>query len=73
MWSSVPLHWLQSGAATAQQVREEVRPGSLLVLHEGQRHGPPVAELLDAIIPQLKQADLRFVTVDQLWQAPGRD
>jgi peptidoglycan/xylan/chitin deacetylase (PgdA/CDA1 family) len=45
MWTIVPGHWLQPAAETVRQVVTQMRAGALLVLHEGQRHGPPVAAL----------------------------
>ncbi len=68
MWSCVPLHWVQPAANSVRQVLRQTGPGALLVLHEGQPTGPPVAELADEIIARLQAAQFRFVTVDQLWQ-----
>jgi len=70
MWSVVPCHWLQPAAETVQQVVQQTRAGAVLVLHEGQPCGPPVAVLADALISCLRA--WRLVTIDQLWQARQR-
>jgi peptidoglycan/xylan/chitin deacetylase (PgdA/CDA1 family) len=68
MWSMVPLHWKQSMQATIDQVLGAACNGALIVLHEGQAHSPPVAELAAAIIPRLLVAGFQFVTIDHMWQ-----
>ncbi len=73
MWTVVPGHWLQPAAATVQQVVTQTRAGAILVLHEGQRRGPPVAALTDTILTRLSAAGWRYVTVDTLWQARWKD
>jgi len=47
-------------------VRHRVHPGAVLVLHEGGRQRDYVVPLLKELIPQLKAAGYRFVTVSQL-------
>jgi peptidoglycan/xylan/chitin deacetylase (PgdA/CDA1 family) len=69
MWSIVPLHWLQSAQQTIDHVVEQTTAGAVIVLHEGQRRGPAVAELTDAMITRLVAAQFQFVTIDQMWQA----
>jgi peptidoglycan/xylan/chitin deacetylase (PgdA/CDA1 family) len=69
MWTVVPGHWLQPAAVTVRQVLAQTRAGAILVLHEGQRHGPPVATLVEAILRFLRAEPWQFVTIDQLWQA----
>lgn len=69
MWSSVPLHWLQSVHATVQQVVEQMTNGMLLVLHEGTSGGPAVAELTDYLVPLIKSANLTCVSVDEMWRS----
>jgi hypothetical protein len=49
---------------------QQTRAGAVLVLHEGQPCGPPVAVLADALISCLRA--WRLVTIDQLWQARQR-
>jgi hypothetical protein len=47
----------------------QTRAGAILVLHEGQRRGPPVATLTDNILVCLRATEWRFVRVEALWQA----
>jgi hypothetical protein len=65
MWSVVPFHWLQSASVTERQVREGVRNGTILVLHEGLR-GPAVVDLAQAILPDLIAEGYRFVTIYEM-------
>ncbi|MBC8075114.1 MAG: polysaccharide deacetylase family protein, partial [Chloroflexales bacterium] len=67
MWSVVPFHWLQPAAPSVAQATRMARPGTVLVLHESLA-GPPVADLSDAIIPQLKAMGFRFISVDAMWR-----
>jgi peptidoglycan/xylan/chitin deacetylase (PgdA/CDA1 family) len=69
MWTVVPGHWLQPAAVTVRQVLAQIRAGAILVLHEGQPHGPPLATLVDTILTLLRAEAWQFVTIDQLWQA----
>jgi peptidoglycan/xylan/chitin deacetylase (PgdA/CDA1 family) len=66
MWTVVPFHWLQSSAATVRQVHSGVDNGSILVLHEG-LPGPPAADLVQAVLPQLIDDGFRFITIHELW------
>lgn len=68
MWTLVPLHWLQPAQATLHQVLTQTRGGDLLVLHEA-LPGPPVTDLVAAIVPQLLARGYRFVTVEEMWAA----
>jgi peptidoglycan/xylan/chitin deacetylase (PgdA/CDA1 family) len=69
MWTVVPGHWLQPAPETLRQVVTQTRAGAIVVLHEGQRRGPPVAALADSILTELRGAAWQFVTVDTLWRA----
>jgi peptidoglycan/xylan/chitin deacetylase (PgdA/CDA1 family) len=71
MWTLVPVHWMQTAAATRKQLEREIRPGTILVLHEG-KPGPSVIAEAETSILRLKQAGYRFVTVDAIWQATMR-
>ena len=46
---------------------EQVKSGSLIVLHDGVCGGQDVAETMKILIPQLLKQGYKFVTVDQLW------
>jgi peptidoglycan/xylan/chitin deacetylase (PgdA/CDA1 family) len=65
MWSLVPFHWLQPADVTERQILEGVGNGTILVLHEGLR-GPAVADLTQAVLPQLIDAGYRFVTINEM-------
>ncbi|NOK58511.1 MAG: chitooligosaccharide deacetylase NodB-like protein [Chloroflexi bacterium AL-W] len=65
--SVLPLHWIQSGEETIQQVLDQTTSGSLVVLHEGQT-GPDIATLTDTILTYLNRVGFEFITVDQMWQ-----
>lgn len=65
--SIIPVHWVQPLERTVAQVLRHVEPGSLLVLHES-LGGPPVAEIVDALVPHLHAANFACVTIDQVWQ-----
>jgi hypothetical protein len=65
MWSVAPFHWLQPAEVTIHQVQRQVSNGALLVLHEGLA-GPPVLDLAEAIIANLKAAGFLFITVEEM-------
>jgi peptidoglycan/xylan/chitin deacetylase (PgdA/CDA1 family) len=66
MWTHVPPHWAQPAEQTIAELVRDTMPGDLLVLHEGRRDGPPVVELVDALIPRLLARGLGFVRVGQM-------
>jgi peptidoglycan/xylan/chitin deacetylase (PgdA/CDA1 family) len=68
MWGVVPFHWLQSADTTVRQVLREVENGSIVVLHEG-LGGPPVIDLVQAMLPLLIAVGYRFITIDEMWQS----
>ena len=69
MWSVVPEDWERPGIPVViQRVLQQVRNGSLIVLHDGYCGGEDVAETTAQLIPQLLSRGYQFVTVDQLWQ-----
>lgn len=69
MWSSVPFHWHQTFDETLAQVRRDLRPGAIIVLHEGMPTGPNVAALADAVIRLVRDTGYRFVTVSEMSSA----
>lgn len=74
MWSVVPEDWVRPGVTTVvQRVLQQVRNGSVIVLHDGYHGGADVAETADQLISALLKQGYHFVTVDQLWdvQPPG--
>lgn len=68
MWSIVPLHWVQPMNRTVAQVKQQTRRGSIIVLHEGQPHSPPVAEITDRVVEMLTTAGFHFVTINEMWE-----
>ncbi len=73
MWSVVPEDWVLPGIdIVVQRVLTQTRNGSLIVLHDGYYGGEAVAAIADRLIPQLKQLDYQFVTINEFWQARMR-
>jgi peptidoglycan/xylan/chitin deacetylase (PgdA/CDA1 family) len=69
MWSVVPEDWVQPGIErVAQRVMHQVRPGSIIVLHDGYSGGADVAAITAKIVPQLLNQGYEFVTIDQFWR-----
>ena len=55
-----PVGW------SIRQVMEAVVPGAVIVLHDGHGHGKRVAEIVDAIVPQIQSLGFEFVTVEEM-------
>jgi peptidoglycan/xylan/chitin deacetylase (PgdA/CDA1 family) len=69
MWSVVPEDWVRPGITTVvERIMQQVKNGSLIVLHDGACGGQDVAATIQILIPQLLQQGYKFVTVDTLWQ-----
>lgn len=66
IWNSMPFHWMQPAHWTIRQILDEVVPGSVIVLHDGKGHGTKVAQILDAIIPRLKELNFVFSKVEDM-------
>ena len=66
MWNSIPAHWMQPFRWTISEIYEELIPGSILVLHDGNGHGRRVAQILETVIPELKKSGFDFVTIEQM-------
>jgi peptidoglycan/xylan/chitin deacetylase (PgdA/CDA1 family) len=47
-------------------MRQLVGPGSILILHDGPERGPRTAEVLRALLPELRARGMRVVTVSGL-------
>lgn len=52
-------------------VLRNTRPGSIIVLHDGNGRGPRTAEVLRRILPELKRRGYRIVTVTELLRSAG--
>lgn len=62
MWSVVPEDWLcPPVAVVVERVLNQVRPGSLIVLHDGVQGGSQVAEVVRRLIPALGEQGFDFV------------
>jgi peptidoglycan/xylan/chitin deacetylase (PgdA/CDA1 family) len=68
MWSVVPEDWMSPGVSVVvKRVMEQVKSGSLIVLHDGVYGGKDVAATIKILIPKLLKQGYEFVTVDKLW------
>jgi len=69
MWSVVPEDWARPGVnKVVRRVIQQVKSGSLIVLHDGACGGQDVAATIQILIPQLLQQGYQFVTIETLWQ-----
>ncbi len=66
MWSCLPPHWMQPVGWSIRQVMEAAVPGAVIVLHDGHGHGRRVAEIVDAIVPQIRSLGFEFITVEEM-------
>jgi peptidoglycan/xylan/chitin deacetylase (PgdA/CDA1 family) len=51
-----------------QRVLNQVKNGSLIVLHDGYYGGEQISQTVEQLIPRLQEEGYSFVTVEQLWQ-----
>ena len=69
MWSVVPEDWVSPGVPiVVKRVLQQVRNGSIIVLHDGYVGGKDVAEIANQLIPLLQDQGYQFVSIDHLWQ-----
>ena len=47
-------------------IRASLRPGSIIILHDGPKRGPRTVQVLNRLLPELKQAGWEVVTVSEL-------
>lgn len=66
LWDTMPLHFLQPLQWTIVQLLKRAAPGSIIVLHDGKGHGEKAAQIVNAVIPQLKAKGFEFVTIEQM-------
>lgn len=70
MWSVVPEDWVRPGVElVVQRVLRQVKPGSVIVLHDGYFGGQDVAQTAAQLIPLLQEQGYQFVSINQLWKA----
>jgi peptidoglycan/xylan/chitin deacetylase (PgdA/CDA1 family) len=55
----------------AWYVLRNVRPGAILVLHDGAERGGRTAEVLEKVLPVLRERGYRVVTVSELLASAG--
>lgn len=69
MWSVVPEDWVSPGVAiVVNRILEQVRNGSIIVLHDGYCGGEDVAQIAHHLIPILLRQGYEFVSIDYFWQ-----
>ena len=69
MWSVVPEDWVLPGVDTVvQRVLQQVKIGSLIVLHDGAFGGQDVTAIVKILIPRLLEQGYQFVSIDTFWQ-----
>ena len=66
LWDNMPLHFIQPTQWTINQLNKHTAPGSILVLHDGNRHGAKVTPIVDTIVPMLKQKGYRFIKIEDM-------
>jgi len=71
IWSCIPPHWMQPTPWTIAQILDEVRPGSVIVLHDGHGHGSKVAQIIDTVIPRLRALEFVFARVEDMKRSPS--
>jgi peptidoglycan-N-acetylglucosamine deacetylase len=52
-------------------MRQLIGPGSIMVLHDGPERGPRTAEVLRALLPELRARGMRVVSVSKLLELEG--
>lgn len=73
MWSVVVEDWWRPGVSVVlRRVLQQVKNGSLIVLHDGWQGGQDVATTTAQLIPQLLQLGYDFVTIERLWHSRTR-
>jgi peptidoglycan/xylan/chitin deacetylase (PgdA/CDA1 family) len=72
MWTAVPEDWVAPPMETVQRrIRQQVRNGAIIVLHDGSSGGAQVAANTAACLTSLLAQNYEFVTIDQLWHDRG--
>ena len=66
MWTCIPPHWMQPVGWSIRQVLEAIFPGAVIVLHDGHGHGTKAAEIVNAIVPQVRSQGFEFVTLEEM-------
>lgn len=66
LWDNMPLHFLQPISWTIKQIEGNTCAGSVIVLHDGKGHGSKVAQIVDTIVPNLKQKGYCFIRIEDM-------
>jgi peptidoglycan/xylan/chitin deacetylase (PgdA/CDA1 family) len=66
MWNCIPPHFLQPLTWSIRQVMDAAVPGSIIVLHDGHGHGRKTAQIVDAVVPRLKDQGYAFITISHM-------
>ena len=73
LWSVDPRDWALPGTnAIVQNVLANVRPGSIVLLHDGGGNRSETLAALPAILQSLRAAGYTFVTVSRLFNLPSQ-
>jgi peptidoglycan/xylan/chitin deacetylase (PgdA/CDA1 family) len=73
LWSIDPRDWQNSADGIAGQILERVRPGSVLLFHDGGGNREATVAALPVIIEGLKERGYSFMTLSELFYYLGLD
>ena len=62
---------IPSAAFSIRHILRNVRPGAIVVLHDGGARGRRTARTLGAVLPELRRRGFRVVTLTDLAATPG--
>ena len=69
LWSVDTHDYLKrTPQAIAAQVIKEVKPGSIVIFHDGGGNRQPTVDALKTVLPALKSEGYQMVTVSQLME-----
>jgi hypothetical protein len=63
---------ISSASLSAGYIMANVRPGSIIILHEGGDRGRRTVEVLRRVLPALKKRGYRVVSLSELNEAAAR-
>jgi peptidoglycan/xylan/chitin deacetylase (PgdA/CDA1 family) len=73
-WTVDPADWRKPGARTIRErVVNQVRPGSVVLLHDGGGDREQTVRATRRIIRDLREDGFRFLTVEQLYERSNRE
>lgn len=68
MWSADSMDWRASESAIIQNVLRQVKPGAIVLFHDGGGNRAKTVKALPKIISKLQEENYQFVTVPELLQ-----